>query len=411
MSLGSSGSSEGAVEPDAEASAVEPERVVAIRLRGLERHFARQPVLSGVSLDVARGELLVVLGPSGSGKTTLLRILAGLDQQDAGTVELDGRDASFLSPQERNFGVVFQEQALFQRMSVERNIAFGLEVRREPKQRIRTKVDEMLALIRLGDHRWKLPSQLSGGQRQRVALARALAFQPAAMLFDEPFSALDAVTRVELRREVKSLLHSLAMPAIFITHDQEEALELADRIAILNHGRVEQVGTPWQVYNRPATEFVATFLGAANVLIGTWRPGFAILRAVRLATNGDAHGFDDGQAIKVVFRPEDVLLRRDARDLPVQRLLGQGRVDEISYIGAVERLVLRLEFVPWRSDPVAKVSPGVGYDGAQPITVTRSKWEAQELPLIVGDEVEVGLKDFRMLAHYPLRSDRGSRVD
>jgi sulfate/thiosulfate transport system ATP-binding protein len=231
------------------------------------------------------------------------------------------------------------------------------------------------------------------------------------MLFDEPFSALDAVTRTELRREVRGLLHDLSMPAVFITHDQEEALELADRIAILDRGRIAQIGSPWDVYNRPATEFVATFLGAANVLLGTWRGDAAIVHAIRLAPPGGFTGLPDGQAVKVVFRPEDVLLRRDPAQLAGARPIGQGLVDDVSYVGAIERLVVRLALVPWRSDASSRISPGIGFDGAQPITVTRSKWEARELALSPGDVVEVGLKDLRLLAHYPLRAERGARAD
>ena len=387
------------------------ERAVAIRVRDLAKRFGAQEVLSNVGFDVAPGEMLVVLGPSGSGKTTLLRILAGLEEPDAGTIELGGVDATALAPQKRNFGVVFQEQALFQRMSVEQNIAFGLDVRRVPRAEIARKVDEMLALIRLGDHRFKRPAQLSGGQRQRVALARALAFGPSAMLFDEPFSALDAVTRTELRREVRATLHERGMPAVFITHDQEEALELADRIAILDRGRIEQIGTPWEVYNRPRSEFVATFLGAANVLLGTWRSNVAIVHAIRLAPPAERPPLADGQAVKVVFRPEDVLLQRDPALLQGARPLGQGRVEDQSYVGSGERLVVRLALIPWRSEPTSKVSPGVGYDGAHSVTVTRTKWEANELALAVGDEIEVGLKDYRLLPHYPLRGDRGARAE
>ena len=379
----------------------------AIRVRDIEKSYGSQTVLSGVSFDVAEGELLVILGPSGSGKTTLLRILSGLEQPDAGSIALRGIDAGPLAPQKRNFGVVFQEQALFQRMTVERNISFGLDVRRKHKTETRAKVDELLALIHLGEHRWKHPFQLSGGQRQRVALARALAFQPDAMLFDEPFSALDAVTRTELRREVRALMHTVRMPAIFITHDQEEALELADRIAILNRGRIEQIGTPWEVYNRPANEFVATFLGASNVLLGRWAAGAVTIFAIRLSPTGKWPALAEGQPVKVVFRPEDVILSRDQAGLEGFHQLGQGLVDDVSYVGASERLSVRLALVPWRNDPTSKISPGVGYDGAQPITVTRTKWEAKELPLSAGDEVEVGLKDLRLLTHYPIEGSRG----
>jgi sulfate transport system ATP-binding protein len=280
----------------------------AISVRGLSKSFGPQGVLAGVSFDIAEGEMLVVLGPSGSGKTTLLRIIAGLEQCDSGEVYLKSRRSTNLPPQERKLGVVFQEQALFQRMTVEQNIAFGLKLRRAPGARVRRVVDEMLSLTALNDHSRKYPAQLSGGQRQRVAVARALAFKPDALLFDEPFSALDAVTRTELRREVRAVLRGMNIPALFITHDQEEALELADRIAVLNQGRIEQLDTPFEIYNHPKNEFVATFLGAANVLLGRVREGRIAVGGLRLKLPESAPAFAERQPVKVVFRPEDVAL-------------------------------------------------------------------------------------------------------
>ncbi len=271
------------INEDSHSDESAPDAVVpSIRVLDVRRRFGRQVVLDGVSFEIPPGEMLVVLGPSGSGKTTLLRMIAGLDRPDSGEILLKGKSTAGLPPQDRRLGVVFQEQALFQHMSVVENIAFGLRVRRASRDDIARKVETMLDLTRLGAHRHKVPSQLSGGQRQRVAVARALVIKPDAMLFDEPFSALDAVTRTELRREVRHTLKTVNLAAMFITHDQEEALELADRIVVLNDGKIEQIGTPFDVYNHPANEFVATFLGAANVLLGRYRGGKVVLGAMRL---------------------------------------------------------------------------------------------------------------------------------
>ena len=228
---------------------------------------------------------------------------------------------------------MFQDQALFEKMSCERNIAFGLEVRGVPAGRIRERVERMLELVRLVPHRRKLPAQLSGGQRQRVALARALAYEPSVMLFDEPFTALDARTRVELRREVRRILRDADVAALFITHDQEEALELADRILVMNGGLVEQVGSPYDVYNRPGNEFVATFLGAANVLLGRWSQDRTWVLGTALDPPDERPALVEGQPVKVVFRPEDVELgfRRDL--LAARHPLSEAVVESVSYVG------------------------------------------------------------------------------
>lgn len=391
--------------------------LAGVSVRGLVKSFGSQVILAGLSFDIAESEMLVVLGPSGSGKTTLLRIIAGLESCDSGDIYLKGRRSTNQPPQARKLGVVFQEQALFQRMSVEQNIAFGLKLRRVASAQVRQTVDEMLALTVLNDHRWKLPSQLSGGQRQRVAVARALAFKPDALLFDEPFSALDAVTRTELRREVRVMLRGMNVPALFITHDQEEALELADRIAVLNGGRIEQLDTPFEVYNHPRNEFVATFLGAANVLLGRWREGRVTLGGLRLRLPDSAPAFAERQPVKIVFRPEDVALNFQPQFLDTPFYLGSGVVEDVSYTGPVERLVVRLALKPQQSSvPIlAARQPEIAlvdesYVDGFPITVTRTKWEANEMGLASGDAVVVGLKDYRLLAHYPLSTETGAKV-
>jgi ABC-type Fe3+/spermidine/putrescine transport system ATPase subunit len=377
----------------------------AIQARGVTKRFGPNTILDRLDLEIGRGESLVVLGPSGSGKTTLLRIIAGLETLDEGEIELHGVPATTLAPQKRQLGVVFQEHALFQRMTVEQNIGFGLEVRGHGRDEIRRTVDEMLDLVRLAEHRHKRPAQLSGGQRQRVAVARALAFRPEAMLFDEPFSALDAVTRSELRREVRQLLRSLDVPALFITHDQEEALELADRIAVLNAGRIEQVGTPFEVYNHPRNEFVATFLGAANVLLGRWSGDATVLGAHRLKPPAGVPMLAERQPVKVVFRPEDVVVNFQPQYLDTPFFLGNAVVEEVSYVGPTERLVARVML--WNSHLAPVDDP---YVEGFPITITRSKYDATEMELSAGDAIVVGLKDYRLLPHYPLRGESGAKV-
>ena len=243
-----------------------PSSPAAASVVGLSKRFGKASVLENISFDVAEGEVLVLLGASGSGKTTILRIIAGLEMPYTGKVILHGKDVTELPARERGVGVIFQSYALFPKMTVEKNIGYGLRIRKRKRKEIRETVNELLQLVQLEEHRKKYPSQLSGGQQQRVAIARTLAYKPEVLLFDEPFGALDTQTRVHLRREIRALLKKVNVPSIFITHDQEEALELGDRVAVLNVGHIEQIGTPFEIYNHPATEYVATFLGAANVL-------------------------------------------------------------------------------------------------------------------------------------------------
>jgi sulfate transport system ATP-binding protein len=237
-------------------------------LKGLTRRFSDLAALDDVSLDIADGEFLALVGPSGSGKTTLLRILAGLDYPDTGSVTRNGHDFLAATARERNVGLVFQHYALFRHLTVRENVAFGLRVRprrqRPSKADIRSRVDVLLKRVQLADLGGRYPSQLSGGQRQRVALARALAVEPAVLLLDEPFGALDAQVRTTLRRWLRELHEELRLTTVFVTHDQEEALELADRIVVMNKGRIEQVGTPQAIYQDPATPFVCEFVGRTN---------------------------------------------------------------------------------------------------------------------------------------------------
>ncbi len=291
--------------------------------------------LASVDLAIRSGELMALLGPSGSGKTTLLRILAGLERPDEGRVLFDGRDAGAMTPPERQVGFVFQNYALFRYKTVFDNIAFALQARprglRPSSRAIRDRVDSLLALVQLEGLGGRYPSQLSGGQRQRVALARALAAGPRVLLLDEPFGALDAKVRKDLRRWLKRLHQEVPVTSVFVTHDQEEALELADRVAVMNLGRIEQVGPPGEVYDRPATAFVYDFLGDANRIEAMVRGGVAVAGGGALAAS--AEGMADGPAL-IFARPHGVRLE-PAPD-------GPARVAAVLTLGATARIDLTL---------------------------------------------------------------------
>jgi sulfate transport system ATP-binding protein len=237
---------------------------MSIKVINIDKKFGDFTALETVSLEVPEGSLTALLGPSGSGKSTLLRIIAGLEFPDRGSIHIDGRDVSLLTPQKRGIGFVFQHYAPFNHMSVRDNVAFGLKIRKRPKTEIRTKVDELLELVGLAKWASQRPSQLSGGQRQRMALARALAVAPRVLLLDEPFGALDAVVRAELRAWLRRLHDEQGTTTVLVTHDQEEAMEVADRIAVMSEGHIEQVGSPREIYDRPATDFVMGFVGPVS---------------------------------------------------------------------------------------------------------------------------------------------------
>lgn len=241
---------------------------MSIDIKGVNKFFGDFVALEDVNLTIPTGQLTALLGPSGGGKSTLLRIIAGLDTADSGTIEIEGVDATKLPPQKRNVGFVFQHYAAFKHMTVAKNVAFGLEIRKKSKAEVRERVDELLKLVHLSQFAHRLPSQLSGGQRQRMALARALAVEPTVLLLDEPFGALDAKVRKELRDWLRRLHDEVHVTTIFVTHDQEEALEVADEIVVINEGRVEQKGTPDQLYDEPANTFVMSFLGEVTTLDG-----------------------------------------------------------------------------------------------------------------------------------------------
>ncbi len=241
---------------------------MSIDVRGVSKRFGDFVALDDVSVSIPSGQLTALLGPSGGGKSTLLRIIAGLESCDSGSVMIEGAEATHLPAQKRNVGFVFQHYAAFKHMTVAKNVAFGLEIRKRPKAEVRDRVDELLRLVHLQQFAHRLPSQLSGGQRQRMALARALAVEPTVLLLDEPFGALDAKVRKELRDWLRRLHDEVHVTTVFVTHDQEEALEVADEIVVINEGRIEQIGTPDELYDEPANDFVMSFLGPVTRLNG-----------------------------------------------------------------------------------------------------------------------------------------------
>ena len=298
---------------------------VAVRLEGVVKRFAEVAAVDGVDLDVFEGEFFSMLGPSGSGKTTCLRMIAGFEMPTAGRILLEGQDVSRLAPYERDVNTVFQDYALFPHMSVADNVEYGLRVKRVPKDERNERVNEALAMVQLAAFGERKPAQLSGGQRQRVALARALVNRPRVLLLDEPLGALDLKLRQAMQIELKEIQQSVGLTFIYVTHDQEEALTMSDRLAVFNHGRVEQVGTPAEVYERPATGFVAGFVGVSNVLDGP---------AAREVT-GDAQAF--------TIRPEKIALREPGSVVGADECSASGHVREVVYLGAVTRYIVQLD--------------------------------------------------------------------
>ena len=305
-----------------------------IEVEDVSKHFGNFAALDRVSLKVNKGKLVALLGPSGSGKTTLLRILAGLEQPDSGRIRLDGVDATGLGTRDRRVGFVFQHYALFRHMSVAENIAFGLKVRKGPdrpgKAVITERVHTLLDLVQLGGLAGRYPSQLSGGQRQRVALARALAVEPRLLLLDEPFGALDAQVRKDLRRWLRHLHDEMGLTGVFVTHDQEEALEVADEVVVMNKGRIEQIGSPSEIYDSPATPFVYRFLGNVNAVPCAVNGGNAVVGGLQVGG-----GTVDGGGTAFV-RPHDVEILELSPDLP------QAVIRQVAVLGPLVRVELVL---------------------------------------------------------------------
>lgn len=350
---------------------------MSIVLDNVTKTYGSQRVIEGVSLEVEAGELFVLLGPSGSGKSTILRLIAGLTPLDGGRICLNGRDVTDLPPQKRGTGFVFQNYSLFQHMTAAQNIGFGLELRHVPRRDRERRVNEMLALIGMADLGSRMPSQLSGGQQQRVAVARALAHQPDVLLLDEPFGALDVKIRSQLRENLRSIQRRLNVTAILVTHDQEEAFELADRIGVIDGGHLLEVGTPDQLYREPQHRFTAAFLGCANLLPAR-RNGTRIHVGARDLPVPAHTDHLSGQEVEMLLRPEAVDLALTPDDLD-GGLLGQARVETITFAGALERVTIRLN--EWEN----------------PVQVVMSPDRARRLALRPGDVVWAGVRDFHLM--------------
>ncbi|MEO9339514.1 putative 2-aminoethylphosphonate ABC transporter ATP-binding protein [Mesorhizobium sp. SB112] len=314
-----------------------------LEIENLWKAFGDFTALKDVSLSIKDGEFVCFLGPSGCGKTTLLRAIAGLDLQTHGTIRQGGKDISTLPPSKRDYGIVFQSYALFPNLTIEKNIAFGLENAKRPKAEINARVAELLSLVGLSSQAKKYPAQLSGGQQQRIALARAIAVAPGLLLLDEPLSALDAKVRVHLRHEIKELQRKLGVTTVMVTHDQEEALSMADRIVVMNHGVIEQIGTPTEIYRHPATLFVADFIGETNQISAKVLGGNKVaLAGTELLCAG--HELADGADAVAVIRPVDIIPHSvSARSPGAQDIVGTPEnlvdvtVNEMEFLGAFWR--------------------------------------------------------------------------
>lgn len=353
----------------------------AIRIEGVEQDFGAFPALRDVSLDIQPGELVALLGPSGSGKTTLLRVIAGLNSPDRGHVYFDGRDATNLPVQDRRVGFVFQNYALFKHMTVADNIAYGLRVRprrqRPSRGEIEARAHELLRFVQLDGLGGRYPAQLSGGQRQRVALARALAIEPRVLLLDEPFGALDARVRKDLRRWLREVHKETGLTTVFVTHDQDEAMELADRVVVLNEGRIEQIGTPAQLYDQPASPFVISFVGEAVALPVTVGDGH--VRFGDRELHIDTHGLRSGPA-RVFFRPADIAVAADgAGEL-------EGRVESLRRTPAGVRATIAIDGYDQTLEIDSPLEGAAALGDRVPLSLAK----ARIFPAADGEYVDVG---------------------
>jgi putative spermidine/putrescine transport system ATP-binding protein len=308
-----------------------------LALRNISKNFGDFVAVRDFNLDVKKGEFVSFLGPSGCGKTTTLRMIAGFEIPSAGTISLESLDITEKAPNARNVGMVFQSYALFPNMTVAQNIGFGLQVRKEKESDIKDRVNEMLSIIHMEEKANSYPYQLSGGQMQRVALARALAIRPEVLLLDEPLSALDAKIRISLRAEIRSIQQRLGITAIYVTHDQEEALSLSDRIVVMNAGEMEQVGTPFEIYNFPTTRFVANFVGSLNTAeaeIIDPSKGALDMDGIRLESTNDFKGKSKGDKVTVAIRPERLSFLSEGK----KENVFDAKVENITFLGSVVRV-------------------------------------------------------------------------
>jgi putative spermidine/putrescine transport system ATP-binding protein len=343
----------------------------ALVLRNLAKRFADIPAVDGIDLEVRSGEFITLLGPSGSGKTTTLRMIAGFTAPSAGTIEIDGQDMTRVPPHRRDVGMVFQNYALFPHMTAAQNVAFPLQMRREGRDEIKRRVAEALALVKLGTHGDRYPRQLSGGQQQRIALARAVVFNPRLLLMDEPLGALDKKLREALQLEILRIARQIGATVIYVTHDQEEALVMSDRIAIFNAGRIEQIGSGEDLYDRPVSLFVADFIGESNILRGRLEVDGAEARVVqdgwswRVPATGSQPAVTAGNAAALVVRPERARLVASDHDLGPDWNTIDADVGEVLYLGSTRKYELTLP-----TGGVAVVREHVGGAGTGPVPAT-----------------------------------------
>jgi len=311
--------------------------MIHLTLSNISKEYGSTTVVQDFNLEVEKGEFVSFLGPSGCGKTTTLRMVAGFEIPTTGMITIDGQDITKNAPNQRNVGMIFQAYALFPNMTVAQNIGFGLQIRRESKSVIKQRVEEMLALIRLEQHADKYPFQLSGGQQQRVALARALANQPQVLLLDEPLSALDAKIRVQLRAEIRAIQRKTGITAIFVTHDQEEALSISDRVVVMYEGKMEQVGTPFEIYNFPQTAFVANFVGTLNTAaaeVTDPSKGLISIDGIQIESAEDLKDKQNGDKVNIAIRPERFSFASDGKKANVMDC----RIENITFLGSVVRI-------------------------------------------------------------------------
>ncbi len=340
-----------------------------LEINDVQKQFAQTTAVDTFNLQVERGEFVSFLGPSGCGKTTTLRMIAGFELPTSGRIVINGNDVTHKPPNQRNVGMVFQSYALFPNMTVADNIGFGLKVAKKPAAEIKQRVEEMLKLIHLSALGNRYPYQLSGGQQQRIALARALAIKPQVLLLDEPLSALDAKIRVSLRNEIRAIQRQLGITTIYVTHDQEEALSLSDRIVVMSEGRIEQIGTPFEIYNFPLTPFVASFVGTLNVLSATVTnagSGLLQIEGQPIRAARPIESARDGETVSIALRPE-IISMNGASAGEANRL--QGKVEDVSFLGSIVRIRVRFEndFIHLDTFNNPHLSlPQIG----QPITVT-----------------------------------------
>jgi ABC-type Fe3+/spermidine/putrescine transport system ATPase subunit len=366
---------------------------VSITLDQLTKRYQGVPVVNDVSLEIGDGEFFVLLGPSGSGKSTLLRAIAGLSGLDHGRIALHGRDVTHVSARQRGVGLVFQNYALFGHMTVAENIEFALRVRRVRAAERRRRRQELLHLVALEGLDERLPAQLSGGQQQRVAVARALAHKPEVLLLDEPFGALDAKIREGLRRTIREAQRELGITTILVTHDQEEAFAMADRIGVMNFGRLLETGRPQDLYTRPATRFVATFLGAANLILARQGADGPRWGAGSVAAPGSALAGVREREVVAVVRPEEIELARSREALSCTNYLGHGVVEEVLFTGALERTRIRLD-----EAPDAPILAHVNGEGTVLLEATRAQFEQRAFAISPGQSVTIGVRRAHVLA-------------